>query len=66
MSTTDFIIGLFYRVALVLGHLPKYPQSRLLPSEIVTLALFTLKGGSGRVFCRVIGGGGCLNLSRQS
>lgn len=53
MSTEHFIIGLFYRVDLVLGHLPRHPQSRLHPSEIVTLALlFALKGGSGRAFYR--------------
>lgn len=53
MSTEHFIIGLFYRVDLVLGHVPKHPQSRLHPSEIVTLALlFALKGGSGRAFYR--------------
>lgn len=46
MSTTDFIIGLFYRGDLVIGHLPKHPHARLHPSEIVTLALlFALKGG---------------------
>lgn len=53
MSTTDFIIGLFYRVDLITGHLPKHPQAHLHPSEIVTLALlFALKGGSTRAFDR--------------
>lgn len=53
MSTTDCIIGLFYRGDLVIGHLPKHPHARLHPSEIVTRALlFALKGGSGRAFYR--------------
>jgi hypothetical protein len=53
MSTADFIITLFYRVDLTLGHLPKHPQAQLYPSEVVTLALlFALKGGSGRAFYR--------------
>lgn len=53
MSTADFIIGLFYRVDLTIGHLPKHPQAGLYPSELVTLALlFALKGGSTRAFYR--------------
>lgn len=53
MSTAHFIIALFYRVDLVLGHVPKHPQAGLHPSEIVTLALlFALKGGSTRAFDR--------------
>lgn len=53
MSTQDFIIALFYRVDLRLGHLPKHPQAGLYPSELVTLALlFALKGGSTRGFYR--------------
>jgi len=39
MSTNDFIMALFVQVDEVLGHLPKHPQAKLHPSEIVTLAL---------------------------
>ena len=33
MSPRDFSIGLFYRVDLVLGHLPKHPQACLHPAK---------------------------------
>lgn len=53
MSTDDFIIGLFVRVDTVMVNVPKHPQSRLYPSELVTLALlFAFKGGSSRAFDR--------------
>jgi hypothetical protein len=36
-----------------LGPLPRYPQARLWPSELVTVGLlFALKGGSFRAFHR--------------
>ncbi len=53
MSTDDFIIALFWRVDAVLADVPKHPQARLYPSEIVTLALlFALKGVGPRAFYR--------------
>ena len=51
MSTDDFIIGLFIRVATRLAHVPKHPAAQLYPSEIVTLGLrFALKGRGPRAF----------------
>jgi hypothetical protein len=45
MSTDHFIIALFDRVDQIMHRVPKHPQARLYPSEIVTLALlFALKG----------------------
>ena len=44
MSTDDFITALFIRVDTVMVHVPKHPNGKLYPSEIVTLALlFALK-----------------------
>lgn len=51
MSSDDCIIGLYIRVDEMLHHLPKHPQARLYPSEIVTLGLlFALKGLGPRPF----------------
>lgn len=53
MSTNDFIMALFVHVDEVCGHLPRHPQAKLHPSEIVTLALlFALKGVGPRAFYR--------------
>jgi len=53
MTTVDFITELFCRVDEALGDLPKHPQAKLYPSEIVTMALlFALKGGGERAFYR--------------
>ncbi len=53
MSTKDFIIALFCRVDEVVGDVPKHPQAKLYPSEVVTLALlFALKGVGPRAFYR--------------
>ena len=53
MTTTDFIIDLFCRVDDQMPNVPKHPQARLWPSEVVTLALlYALKGGSARAYYR--------------
>jgi hypothetical protein len=53
MSTIDFIIDLFCRVDEAMQDVPKHPQAKLYPSEIVTLALlFALKGVGPRPFYR--------------
>ena len=53
MTTEDFITDLFYHVDDQMGDVAKHPQSRLWPSEIVTLALlFALKGVGNRAFYR--------------
>lgn len=53
MSTFDFIIELFCRVDDAMTDVAKHPQSRLNPSEIVTLGLlFALKGVGTRAFYR--------------
>jgi hypothetical protein len=53
MSTVDFIIDLFCRVDEAMLDVPKHPQAKLYPSEIVTLALlFALKGVGPRAFYR--------------
>ena len=53
MTTLDFIIWLFCLVDDRIGHLPKHPQARLYPSELVTIGLlFALKGVQFRAFYR--------------
>jgi hypothetical protein len=53
MSTVDFIIDLFCRVDEAMMDVPKHPQAKLYPSEIVTLALlYALKGVGPRRFYR--------------
>jgi hypothetical protein len=53
MSTVDFIIDLFCRVDEAMLDVPKHPQAKLYPSEIVTLALlYALKGVGPRPFYR--------------
>jgi hypothetical protein len=53
MTTLEFIITLFCLVDDRIGHLPKHPQARLHPSELVTIGLlFALKGCSFRAFYR--------------
>ena len=52
-TTVDFITALFYQVDEQLSGIPKHPEARLWPSEIVTLGLLhALKGGSNRAFYR--------------
>lgn len=53
MTTVEFLTHLFCLVDDRLGDLPKHPQARLWPSELVTLGLLcALKGGSFRAFYR--------------
>jgi len=53
MSTEDFIIELFCRVDDEMKEIPKHPQSKLYPSEIVTIGLlYAIKGVGQRAFYR--------------
>jgi hypothetical protein len=53
MTTIDFITDLFYEVDEQLGALPKHPEARLWPSEVVTLGLLQARTGVGnRAFYR--------------
>ena len=53
MTTVDFITALFYEVDEQLRAIPKHPEARLWPSEVVTLGLLhALKGGGNRAFYR--------------
>jgi hypothetical protein len=53
MTTQDFIIALFYAVNQEMLDVPKHPDAKLSPSEVVTLALlFAIKGGGTRAFSR--------------
>ncbi len=53
MTSEDFIIELFCRIDDAMSDLPKHPQAKLYPSEIVTLGvLFAWKGVGNRQFYR--------------
>jgi len=53
MITVEFITALFCEVDEQLHAIPKHPEARLWPSEVVTLGLLhALKGGSNRAFYR--------------
>ena len=53
LCTDDFILELFYRVDTALAGVPKHPQAKLWPGEVVTLAiLYALKGRGERAFYR--------------
>lgn len=53
MTTGDIILHIFCVVDDSLPDIPKHPQSKLYPSELVTIGiLFSLKGGCFRAFCR--------------
>ncbi len=53
MTSEEFIIDLFWRVDTEMHDVPKHPQAKLYPSELVTLAvLFALKGVGPRAFYR--------------
>src|SRR5215831_800631 len=53
MTTPDFIIALFYAVDQEMLEVPKHPDAKLYPSEVVTLALLhAIKGGGTRAFYR--------------
>jgi hypothetical protein len=52
-TTIEFITALFYEVDEQLRAIPKHPEARLWPSEVVTLGLLhALKGGGNRPFYR--------------
>ena len=53
MTTLEFITELFCRGEDTMSDVPKHPQARLYPSELVTLGiLFALKGVGPRAFYR--------------
>lgn len=53
MTTVDFITALFYEVDEQMRAMPKHPEARLWPSEVVTLGLLhALKGVGNRAFYR--------------
>jgi hypothetical protein len=53
MTTIDFLTELFCQVDDQMAAIPKHSQSRLWPSEIVTLGLLhALKGVGNRAFYR--------------
>src|SRR5437867_1101305 len=53
MTTVDFITALFSEVDDQLRAIPKHPEARLWPSEVVTLGLLhALKGVGNRAFYR--------------
>jgi hypothetical protein len=53
VTDEDFIIELFCRVDDEMLDVPKHPQAKLYPSEVVTLGLgFALKGMGARAFYR--------------
>ena len=57
MTTQDFIIALFCQVDDQMTDVPKHPDAKLSPSEVVTLALlFAIKGVGGRAFYRWLKG----------
>jgi hypothetical protein len=45
MTTEDFIIELFCRIDDAMSDLPKHPQAKLAPNEIVTLEIGLYHGG---------------------
>jgi hypothetical protein len=53
MTTQDFLIALFCAVDQEMLDVPKHPDAKRYPSEVVTLALlFAIKGGGTRAFSR--------------
>src|SRR5437667_11745326 len=53
MSTVEFITVLFFEVDEQLRAIPKHPEARIWPSEVVTLGLLhALKGVGNRAFSR--------------
>ena len=53
MTTVEFITALFCEVDDQMLAIPKHPEARLWPSEVVTLGLLhALKGGGNRAFYR--------------
>jgi hypothetical protein len=53
MTPPDFVIALFYAVDQEMLDVPKHPEAKLSPSDVVTLALLqAVKGGGTRAFSR--------------
>ena len=53
MTTEEFIIAVFCEIDDRMPNMPKHPQAKQYPSELVTIGvLFALKGGYFRVFYR--------------
>ena len=53
MTPQDFIIAVFSTVDQDMLEVPKYPDAKLSPSAVVTLALlFAVKGWGTRAFSR--------------
>jgi hypothetical protein len=53
LSTTEFITDLFCRIDDAMADVPKHPQAKLWPSEVVTIAIvFAIKGRGERPFFR--------------
>ncbi|MEM4724430.1 MAG: hypothetical protein QXP01_05410, partial [Candidatus Hadarchaeum sp.] len=53
MTTGDIILHIFCFVDDHMPKMPRHPQAKLYPSELVTIGiLFALKGGSFRAFYR--------------
>ena len=53
MTTQDFILTLFCQIDAQMAAIPKRPDAKLHPSEVVTLALlFAIKGVGTRAFYR--------------
>jgi hypothetical protein len=51
MTTVDFITALFYEVDEQMRTMPKHPEARLWPSEVVTLGLLHALKGTGNRAC---------------
>ena len=46
MTTVEFITALFYHVDEPMRAMPKHPEARLWPSEVVTLGLLRSKASA--------------------
>jgi len=47
MTTPDFILALFYAVDQEMLEVPKHPEAKLYPSEVVTLPCCMRSKGAG-------------------
>jgi len=57
MTTVEFITALFSEVDEQMRAIPKHPEARLWPSEVVTLGLLHALKGVGNLWFDMIGGG---------
>ena len=51
MTTVDLITALFYEIDEQMHTIPKHPEARLWPSEVVTLGLLHALKGVGNRAC---------------